>query len=115
LFRGVVVDASGDQIISARSPRLAEIIAKALNGDSHPHRAVQDASPLSHYTVGRTPVPSGGYAIYAAGSTARSPSAFGDGVVAVSTDREIAEVVAKTLNQIDPEPRHRIMRGIGWW
>jgi hypothetical protein len=115
LFRGVVLDVSGNAVASTRSPRLAHVIARALNGENLPRRKVDDASPLSRYTVGRTQSPSGAYAIYAAESTARSPSEFGDGVVAFSADRALAETVANTLNHIDPQPRPRIMRGMGWW
>lgn len=43
------------------------------------------------------------------------PSAYGDGVIAISDDRELAERVVAKLNEVDPEPRRRAPRGMGWW
>jgi hypothetical protein len=48
-------------------------------------------------------------------STVRNPSAFPFGLFAETTDRSLAEQIASKLNEIDPRPRPRVMRGMGWW
>jgi len=114
-MRGLVEEAaSGAFVMRTRSPQLADVIARLLNGESVPPRAVADPSGLPRYSASRDASSARGL-IYSAASTARSPAAFGDGVIVVSEDRALADRVASMLNEIDPEPRRRVTRGFGWW
>ena len=115
LFRGVVLDDRETEVIRARSPRLAVVIARLLNGDEVPRTHVEDRSPVPGYAVSHAGQSPERYLVVAIQSTARSPRAFGDGVIAMTPDAPLAEHVVRKLNEIDPRARPRVTRGMGWW
>ena len=115
LFRGVVLDGGESEVIRARSPRLAAVLAQLLNGDEVPRSHVEDRSPVPGYSVAHAGKSPERYLVVAIQSTARKPRAFGDGVIAMSSDAPLAESVARKLNEIDPRARPRATRGPGWW
>ena len=116
LLRGAVTDMSeGREVMWTRSPGLAEVIAKILNGEDLEHRSVPTRSPIPRYQVARDPRSGGRRLIVAGESTVRRPSAYGDGILATTDDAALAESVSHALNEIDPLPRARLMRGMGWW
>jgi hypothetical protein len=86
-----------------------------LNGDELPRTQVEDTSPVPAYGVSPGRDSEGQHFVVGVQSTARNPSAFGDGLIAMTTDRSLAEQVARKLNEIDPRARPRVTRGMGWW
>ena len=107
--------ASGDEVMRTRSPRLAIVVARLLNGEDVPRLSADDPSPLARYNVGRDPRNDRRWVVYPAESTVQHPSAFGDGIIAVSADPSLAGRMVVMLNEIDPESRRRPRRGFGWW
>ena len=115
LFRGVVVVERDDEVIQARSPRLAAVIAQLLNGDELPPTQVEDRSPVPAYAVTHGGGSDGQYFVVGVQSPARKPSRFGDGLIARTVDRSTAAEVVRKLNEIDPRARPRVTRGMAWW
>jgi hypothetical protein len=115
LFRGVVVVEPDDEVIQARSPRLAAVIAQLLNGDELPPTQVEDRSPVPAYAVTHGGGSDEQYFVVGVQSTARKPSRFGDGLIARTVDRSTAAEVVRKLNEIDPRARPRVTRGMAWW
>lgn len=115
LFRGTVLDQRDAEVIRARSPRLAGLIAQLLNGDELPREEVEDPSPVSAYAVSRGGGSEAQYFVVGIQSTARKPSVLGDGPIARTIDRSLAEEVVRKLNEIDPRAKPRVTRGMGWW
>jgi hypothetical protein len=117
LFRGVVLDSEAE-VVLARSPRLAAVIAGLLSGEDFPRVQVEHPSPLQTYSVSRVGLPER-YLVVADWSTRSNRSPFGDwmipGMIAETQDASLAEDVAHQLNTIDPRARPRVMRGMGWW
>ena len=112
LLRGAVDDReTGETVLYTRSPRLASVIARLLNGERVHRRRVESRSPVHRYGSGGDGT-STRRIVYAAASSGRA--GFGDGVVAVTEDRDLADRVSAMLNEIDPEPRPRVTR-FGWW
>jgi hypothetical protein len=115
-LRGVVIDENGGYaVMRTRSPGLAEVVTRILNGEDLEPRSVVARSPLTRYHVAHDLRSEDRRLIVAVESTARRPSAFGDGILATTDDPVLAERVSKALNKIDPLPRARVMRGMGWW
>jgi hypothetical protein len=100
--------------MEARSPDLADALARALNGEHSAPQRVDDPSPLERYTVGRSPTKER-WLIYAAASTGRDPNQFGDGVIAVAADVELARRAATWMNRVNPGRLRRGKFGLGWW
>jgi hypothetical protein len=114
-MRGSVRDAAtGAEVIKTRSKRLAVVLTRLLNGEEVARPNIVDPSPLSRYAV-TNGHRAGEWHILAALSTAQAPSAFGDGIVAQTSDEVLARRAAALLNQVDPEPRRHARRDIGWW
>lgn len=57
----------------------------------------------------------GEWRILSAQSNVRTASAFGDGIIAETTDESLGREIVSKLNEIDPEPRRAFRRGFGWW
>ena len=115
LFRGAVVDERDEEVIRARSPRLAAVIARLLNGDELPSTEVEDPSPVPAYAVTQGGGSDEQYFVVGVQSTARKPARFGDGLIARTVDRSLAAELVRKLNEIDPRARPRVTRGMGWW
>jgi hypothetical protein len=105
----------GRELVVTRTPELASVVARFLDGEEIPRREVDDPSPYRRYTTGRDPRDSTRTVIYAAPSTVRHPSAFGDGTIARTDDANLAERVMAMLNDTDPDYRRKATRGFGWW
>jgi hypothetical protein len=115
-MRGAVREKeSGSRVMQTRSEALAQVVARLLNGEEVRRRPVDDPSPLSRYSLSQSAGKDGQWSVYAALSTAQNPSAFGDGIIARTTDEALGRRVVALLNEVDPEPRRRARRGIGWW
>jgi hypothetical protein len=114
MFRGEVSDDRGAKVMRTRAPELARVIARMLNGEDVDRAQVQERSPVSRYQVahGRS---EDEQLIIGVESSVRNPSRFGDGVLASTDDASLAHEAARLLNEIDPRPRPRVQRGMGWW
>jgi hypothetical protein len=105
-MRGAVIDEIADcEVMRTRSPSLADVIARILNGEDLDRRDVSTRSPLARYQVARDPRSECRRLIVAAESTIRRPSAYGGGIVATTDDPALAETIGQALNEIDPLPR----------
>jgi hypothetical protein len=109
-----VLDEQGEAVIRTRSPELAHAIARMLNGQEVERSQVADHSPVSRYQVAHGQTESERL-IVGVESNARNPSSFGDGVLARTDDASLAVDTARLLNDIDPRPRPRVQRRMGWW
>jgi hypothetical protein len=115
-LRGVVINTAEErEIMRARSPHLATVIAQVLNGETLALRKVEDRSPFARYTVSRDPRSDSHRVAIGAESTVQRPSAFGYGIIATTEDVSLADKVSQALNEFDPLPRARVMRGLDWW
>lgn len=113
-MRGEVVGPSGARVIETRSIRLANVIARLLNGEQMDRRGVDDQAVVPRYQLSHG-VPHGRCAIVGIESTVRDGAQFGEGILAITDDEGLAAKVAGMLNEVDPRRRPRVQRGMGWW
>jgi hypothetical protein len=115
-LRGVVEDAEG-HTVRVRSLALASALVEALNAGSEvaqPHQTPD--SRARRYSTLRTPNKRGDWIVVAA-ERGVDPGRFGDGMIAATDDRRLAERVAELLNVLDPRHFKRPPKGsgFGWW
>jgi hypothetical protein len=112
LFRARVEN-DQEEALRVRSPKLAQTIAVLLN------EGVEDSSSVPPSRVIRYSAVSGrgSETMVVAAERGRDAGRFGDGIVAVTDDRELAERVAAVLNRLDPAHFKQAQKGpgFGWF
>lgn len=113
LFRARVENDQGEAL-RVRSPKLAQTLADLLNEGVEDSSSVPPASRVIRYSAvsGR-----GSETMVVAAERGRDAGRFGDGIVAVTDDRQLAERVANLLNRLDPAHFKPPQKGpgFGWF
>jgi hypothetical protein len=102
-------------VLQARSPGLAAVIARLLNGEAILPRDVERPSPAHTYSVTRAGRSPEQYYVIAVQSSRSNPNKFGDGAIAATLDENLADEVAGKLNGTDPRSQPAVTRGFGWF
>lgn len=113
-LRGVVRDGKGREVVQARSPKLAVLLADALNGELVPNQT-DPPSGLPRYFVASSPSNPQRQIVSGVHSTIRNPARFGNGYIARTEDAELAGRLCALMNELDPENLKRVTRGFGWF
>ena len=117
LFRAEVVN-DERHALRVRSPKLARVLATTLNEgfDDSPSLVPQSSSPaVIRYST--ESARSGKETMVRAAERGRDAGQFGDGILAVTDDQQLAERLASLLNRFDPAHFKPPQEGpgLGWF
>jgi len=110
-MRGSLIGDEDAAVLRTRTPRTARALARVLNGDTALPKSGAARSPLPRYTVFEV-MNTGEWVVNSSGTSQRRPGAFGEGPVALTGNKTLAQRVAQALNSADPAPVARWRYGV---
>jgi hypothetical protein len=115
MFRATVENGQG-QALQVRSPELADALASALNAAVEDTPSASSPPGVIRYATSTDPRGRGQTYVLAA-ERGRDAGRFGEGAVAVTENRELAERVTGLLNRLDPAHFKPPQKGpgFGWF
>ena len=116
LFRAEVENDAG-QALRVRSPKLAQALATALNDSVEDPPSVPPSSPQGVTRYSTALALRGTETMVLAAERGRDAGQFGEGIIAVTDDQQLADRVARLLNRLDPAHFKPPQKGpgFGWF